>query len=120
MPNIISLLLPKTLKICMLTMIPLLVIAGIITNTAAGRHLSKKEVDVLLAKCDAAQEPVFARAREKQIQKCIKEKKWPREDAESCKRYYRDFVPGPWYLKEPLPECTKAWDAEKHLKSNPR
>lgn len=73
------------------------------------RRARQAELDVA---CEAAREVKLAAVRLQLTEECA-EKKWPRQDRESCERYYADYGITTSHeigLFYDLPECVKAHD----------
>lgn len=73
------------------------------------RRANQAQLD---AACEAAREVKLAAVRLQLTEECT-EKKWPRQDRESCERFYADYgitTPDQVGLFYDLPECVKAHD----------
>ena len=90
------------------------------------RHLSKSEVDALVAKCEAEREKKIAPLRDQAIQECIAK---GMKEVATCKWRYKDLgdpiFSNTGYLIRPrlfhdLPECKKSSEAEKHYRLYPQ
>lgn len=73
------------------------------------RRAMQAELD---AACEAAREVKLAAVRLQLTEECV-EKKWPRQNRESCERFYADYgitTPHQVGLFYDLPECVRAHD----------
>ena len=94
---------------------------------AHAKHLSKEEVQKLVARCEAAREVRLKPLRDKQIEQCMREADARRMRKEDCVEFYKDFgnaaytgkgvVPRMFYE---LPECRASDEAEEHQRMQPQ
>jgi len=93
----------------------------LIIPCANARHLSEADVVALEKQCKAAEAPIFARIRQKQLVECQELESKNRGDSATCAERVKDVRPGGHVvLNPPLPICEEAFNAREHYRLNPK
>jgi hypothetical protein len=94
---------------------------------AHARHLSKDDVQKLLARCAAAREVRLKPLRDKEIEECVRTAEARRMRKEDCQEFYKDFGNARYTGKgvmprmfHDLPECQASDEAEDHQRMYPQ
>jgi hypothetical protein len=94
---------------------------------ADARHLSKDEVQKLVARCEAAREVRLKPLREKEIQECERTAEARRMRREDCKEFFKDFGNAQYAggrtmprMFHDIPECRASDEAEEHQRMQPQ
>jgi hypothetical protein len=94
---------------------------------AQAAHLSKDDVQKLIARCEAAREARLKPLREKEIEDCMRDAEARRMRKEDCREFYKDFGNARYTGKgvtprmfHDLPECKASDEAEDHLRMHPQ
>lgn len=105
----------------------LLAAAVLFAAAAYSGHLSRDDVQKLVARCEAAREARLKPLREKEIEDCMRDAEARRMRKEDCKEFFKDFGNARYTGKgvtlrmfHDLPECKASDEAEDHLRMHPQ
>ena len=110
------------------------VAAGIFVAVLAGGgayagHLTKQDLDQLIAQCEAEREKRIAPLRENEIRNCIATgaQQRLRNPEQECQSYFRDFGDARWTGTRLVPrmfhnlaECARAEEEHNHFRLHPK